>query len=97
LFSGSLQVKQLTFHEFVRFFHVSDKILSRQVLSCPLQETTTALVASTFLLLNSSDSRELAPCTRLYFWCEFPPKGPRKTVPAKAKKGLKHDGIVNFV
>jgi hypothetical protein len=100
LLSGSLQVEQLTFHEFVRFFHVSDKILSRQVLSCPLQETTTALVARTFLLLkkaNSSDSRELAPCTRLYFWCEFPPKGPRKKVPAKAKKGLKHDGIVKFV
>jgi hypothetical protein len=68
----------------------------------PLQETTTALVARTFLLLkkaNSSDSRELAPCTSVcFFGANFRRKAHRKKVPAKAKKGFKKDGpIVKFL
>lgn len=93
LLSGSLKVKQLTIHEFVSLFHVSDKIGSRQVLSCPLQETTTALVARTFLLLekpNSSDSRELAPCTSVFFlFANFRRKAHGKKCLPKRKKVLK--------
>jgi hypothetical protein len=101
LLSGSLQVKQLTFHEFVSLFHVSDNIGSRQVLSCPLQDTTTALVARTFLLLkkaNSSDSRELAPCTSVCFCgANFRRKAHGKKCLPKRKKVFKKDGpIVKF-
>jgi hypothetical protein len=101
LLSGSLQVKQLTFHEFVSLFHVSDKVGSRQVLSCPLQETTTALVTRTFLLVKKadiSDSRELAPCTSVYFFgANFRRKAQEKSAcqsEKRFKKGWPHHQIL---
>jgi hypothetical protein len=59
----------------------------------PLQETTTTLVARTFLLLkkaNSSDSRELAPCTSVFFFgAIFRRKAHGKKCLPKRKKVLK--------
>jgi len=92
LLSGSLQVKQLTFHEFVRFFHVSDKIGSLQVLSCPCKRRQRHLspVRFSFWKRQIAQTQEnLHPERDCFFGANFRRKAHVKKCLPKRKRILK--------